>query len=98
MVESEYNSEITNRGFSLIEFRDYYEHKCTLQESSLATEEAIWLGCNQGSHYDERVQVVEIPGRVDSCLARMHLTRPQVKWLIKQLRQWLKTRRVELVE
>jgi len=34
----------TIRGFDLIEFHDYNHNKCSLQESSLATESAIWLG------------------------------------------------------
>lgn len=34
----------TNRGFDLIEFTDRYDKECSLQKSSLATEDAIWLG------------------------------------------------------
>ena len=34
----------TNRGFALIEFMDRYDTPCSLQKSSLAFEEAIWLG------------------------------------------------------
>jgi len=31
----------TGRGFQYIEFEDRYGHKCSLQKSSLATEDAI---------------------------------------------------------
>lgn len=34
----------TARGFSLIEFSDLYNTTCNIQDSSLATECAIWLG------------------------------------------------------
>lgn len=34
----------TQRGFSIIRFLDRYGQECSLQESSLATEPAVWLG------------------------------------------------------
>ncbi len=34
----------TQRGFRLIEFRDLYRAESSLQESSLASEAAVWLG------------------------------------------------------
>ena len=34
----------TPRGFSRIDFIDMYGEQCSLQKSSLATEDAIWLG------------------------------------------------------
>lgn len=34
----------TKRGFNISEFTDRYGAKCSLQKSSLATEECIWLG------------------------------------------------------
>lgn len=37
----------TNRGFSLIEFKDRNNHKCTLQKSSIANEDCIWLGVDE---------------------------------------------------
>lgn len=36
----------TQRGFNIEEFTDLYGAKCSLQKSSLATEDAIWLGVN----------------------------------------------------
>jgi hypothetical protein len=35
---------IDNRGFTHVKFKDIYKHKCSLQESSLAEESAVWLG------------------------------------------------------
>ena len=36
----------TDRGFNIDEFQDRYDIPCSLQESSLATEDCIWLGAN----------------------------------------------------
>jgi len=38
----------TERGFVVAHFRDRYGEECSIQESSLAEEAAIWLG--EGSH------------------------------------------------
>jgi hypothetical protein len=37
----------TGRGFDIIKFTDRYGHECSLQKSSLATEDAIWFGPNE---------------------------------------------------
>lgn len=34
----------TERGFEYYEFNDLYSSKCSLQESSLAEQDAVWLG------------------------------------------------------
>jgi len=34
----------TNRGFATIKFKDYNEQDCSLQKSSLATDDCVWLG------------------------------------------------------
>jgi len=36
----------TERGFGRIEFEDFYGVKCSVQKSSLAEYDCIWLGCN----------------------------------------------------
>lgn len=42
---------LTQRGYMRGEFSDRYGARCSIQESSLATEDCIWLGCdsNDGS-------------------------------------------------
>ncbi|MBY6918144.1 hypothetical protein FDB50_15550 [Clostridium botulinum] len=51
----------TERGFKLISFKDLYGKKCNIQESSLATEEAIWFGVEEVSRMHlSREQVKEI--------------------------------------
>jgi hypothetical protein len=79
--------KFTQRGFSLAEFTDRYGQKCSIQKSSLATEDAIWLGiANTGPH-------IKGPGgemNEDIC-ARMHLTVKQVKTLLPLLNKFVET-------
>ncbi len=84
----------TNRGFSYIEFKDMYGSECSIQKSSLATEDAIWFGVNSA---DPEIMVedkgwlpYEIP---DSVLltTRMHLTQEQVKELLPILQTFAET-------
>ena len=77
--------EPTGRGFARVEFIDSNGVGCSLQKSSLATEDCIWLGCNDA---DPKTLVhglgwVAIP-MPDEYIAntRMHLTREQVSRLL----------------
>jgi hypothetical protein len=77
----------TERGFSLIEFQDYYSEPCSLQASSLALYQqpgvsAVWLGCEQAKNH-------HVTGKQLS--PRMHLHRNQVEALVKHLQKWLET-------
>lgn len=69
----------TQRGFVRSDFRDLYGAECSIQESSLATDYAIWLGCDEGSHVD------------GTCCARMHLNREQAAALIPVLERFVKS-------
>lgn len=71
--------EKTERGFSVVSFKDLYGATCSLQKSSLATDDAIWLGMNSGTHVDGH------------CMARMHLNIVQVRKLIPILEYFVKT-------
>lgn len=73
--------EKTNRGFRRGEFSDRYGALCSIQESSLATEAAIWLGCDHESHDDN--------GRPVG--ARMHLTREMAAELTLLLGKFAET-------
>jgi hypothetical protein len=64
------NWEVTDRGFKRGGFVDRYNVECSIQESSLVSEPAIWLGCNEGTHHQGQ------------CSARMHLTQEQVARLL----------------
>jgi len=61
------------RGFQRANFLDLNGQECSIQESSLATENAIWLGCDTGLHHQ------------GECLARMHLNQEQVAALLPLL-------------
>lgn len=95
----------TNRGFGLIEFTDSYGEKCSIQESSSASDCAIWLGINEANPIVMASQALEvgisthakvgwIPYPIPSQVllsTRMHLTRKQVKELLPILKHFLKT-------
>jgi hypothetical protein len=66
----------TARGFGIVEFTDRYGSLCSLQESSLATEAAIWLGVDKD--FDSGVGT------------RMHLTQDMVKELLPLLKHFAK--------
>jgi hypothetical protein len=81
----------TNRGFGRIDFIDRYEAECSLQESSLATEAAIWFGTNEAKPQvlvqGKGWQPVEFPE--DTLFnTRMHLTQKQVKELLPYLQHF----------
>lgn len=84
----------TNRGFGRIDFVDRYGNSCSLQESSLASDSAIWFGVD-----DAKPQILiegkgwipyEIPDEV-LLHTRMHLTQKQVKELLPHLQKFVET-------
>jgi hypothetical protein len=87
--------EATNRGFLKGEFIDQYGEKCSIQKSSLATEECIWLGVNEvipqvlgpvGTGW----QPVPLPkGAMTG--GRMHLNRQMVRDLLPLLQHFAET-------
>jgi len=84
----------THRGFALIEFTDRYGAKCSLQKSSLATEDAIWLGPDDADPKQlvpgEGWQPVALPENINMT-TRMHLTREQVAELLPVLNHFVDT-------
>jgi hypothetical protein len=90
----------TQRGFGRIEFKDRYDVACSLQRSSLASEDCVWLGC------DEPDPKVCIPGKgwqkvqlPEDCVTntRMHLTRQQAKGLLPHLQAFARTGEIEII-
>lgn len=82
----------TERGFKIFEFCDLNAHECSLQESSLATENAIWLGIDEpkpqifvgGQGWTE----IPLPeGTLHS--GRMHLTLHQVRKILPLLQYFV---------
>ena len=89
----------TNRGFKLIEFDDLYETRCNIQESSLATDKAIWFGVESAEPKIMASKTKEggtgwvdypIPEDV-KLTTRMHLTREQVNNLLPILQKFVDT-------
>jgi len=95
----------TARGFSISQFTDRYGVKCSLQKSSLATEDAIWFGVDDanpkimasdakklGIPTDEDRGWInyQIPKEV-LLSTRMHLTQDMVKQLLPSLEKFAKT-------
>lgn len=97
--------KVSNRGFVLFEFNDHYDSLCSLQESSLASEPAIWLGvananpkimasqaAAHGVGTDETTGWVayKIPEAV-LLTTRMHLTQEQVAEMLPMLQHFVDT-------
>jgi hypothetical protein len=104
------SKKVTARGFTYLQFKDSYDKLCTMQKSSLATDDAIWLGiddadpkimASQAASYG--IKTEETCGWVpypipDAVLlnTRMHLTREQVKALLPALMHFVDTGDVEV--
>jgi len=71
--------ERTQRGFRLATFVDYNGERCSIQESSIATQPMLWLGCKSGTHHH------------GECLARMHLTQAMAMDLLPMLEHFVET-------
>jgi hypothetical protein len=95
----------TERGFAIVEFIDRYDKKCSLQKSSIAFEECIWLGLTDANPIVMASDAVKvgiktkettgwisypIPEQVQIS-TRMHLTQEQVAELIPHLQKFVDT-------
>jgi len=93
----------TDRGFDIIEFKDWYNHSCSIQRSSSQTidsneeKETIWFGINDAEPIILASKIIKggtgwasypIPDDV-FIPTRMHLTREQVKELIPILQKFV---------
>lgn len=65
------------------EFTDRYQAECSLQNSSLASEDAIWLG-------------IDTPRDPQS--SRMHLTKEMVRELIPRLQEFVDTGYIQMLD
>ena len=93
----------TARGFSYSEFTDHYGVPCSIKKSSLATEDAIWLGCDEiglkrfvpGKGCQD-VQLEQDPEGVrHTANTQMHLTRKMVRDLLPVLTKFAETGELE---
>lgn len=95
----------TNRGFKMVSFKDRYDQECSIQKSSLAFEDCIWLGVDNanpkimsskaeqyGLKVKDKTGWISYPIPDDILLhTRMHLTIDQVKELIPILTKFVET-------
>ena len=75
-----FEKSYTKRGFELLNFYDRYNELCDIQRSSLASEDAIWLGTHTPNPQiiQDGVGWVEYPLPKNTLIShRMHLTRKQ---------------------
>ncbi len=88
--------ERTNRGFDIASFTDSYGETCSLQKSSSAFVNKIWLGISKPKltvfENESKGQyiVTNMPENF-SVNARMHLTRQQVAELLPYLQKFVET-------
>lgn len=96
--------EKTNRGFSRIDFFDFYNHSCSLQKSSIAEVDCIWLGLDDVKPIIMARDVLgsSATGWLDYPLpenvhinSRMHLDREQVKALLPFLIAFVETGEID---
>jgi hypothetical protein len=96
----------TNRGFDYHEFKDRYGDECSLQKSSLATEDCIWFGINEAKPRIMACHVnggtpdgwVDYPLHKDVFIGtRMHLTQDMVKAMLPALLRFVETGELEEV-
>lgn len=95
----------TQRGFAIAKFTDIYDVECSIQKSSLATDDAIWIGVDDASprimasqakrfgiDTNEECGYVSfpIPDEV-SLTTRMHLNREAVEKLLPILTRFVET-------
>lgn len=97
----------TGRGFGLMQFEDRYGSKCSIQKSSLATEDAIWLGIDDAEPQILALDAFKlglpngspfpngwVPYSIPKEVllkTRMHLTQKQVKKLLPILKHFADT-------
>lgn len=96
----------TQRGFALVEFKDQRGIECSLQKSSIATDDCVWLGSDDiglrrfepGLGWSD----VDLPsdprGRSYVANNRMHLNREQVSMLLPYLHRFVETGEIDAPE
>lgn len=88
--------EKTSRGFSYLEFTDSNGLKCSLQKSSAAMQDKIWLGIDKPklTVFENascgKYIIADMPEQFQ-VNSRMHLTQEQVAELLPHLQRFVET-------
>jgi hypothetical protein len=91
-------TEKTERGFTIIHFKDSYKNDCSIQNSSSVID-SIWLGVDNPKltvFEDESMGkyiVTDMP-KTFSVYSRMHLTKETVAALLPILQKFVNTGRI----
>ena len=89
----------TDRGFDIISFEDIYKRKCSIQKSSLATEDAIWIGVDDADPQILASKIklggtgwvkYDMPDDV-TFITRMHLNRALAEKILPILERFVET-------
>ena len=108
----EFESIETQRGFSLIKFKDHYGLPCSVQRSSHPIDETIWIGIEDATPQilathaaANGIETDQTEGWIDYHIpedvllsTRMHLTREQVSQLLPILENFANSGAVSVVE
>lgn len=85
----------TSREFAILNFKDRNNNECSLQKSSIATENCIWLGVDDADPqvfiHGEGWQPLVYPEKDTLFTTRMHLNQQQVKELLPILTKFAET-------
>lgn len=97
----------TQRGFGIVKFKDGYGYDCTIQQSSSAMGDFLWIGVDNAQQHAQvmavharhfGIQTDQMNGWVEYPIPkevmipdRMHLERKDVRRLVKLLNNWLRT-------
>lgn len=90
----------TERGFDIQRFMDRNGVECSLQKSSIATEDCIWFGCNDADpkyfvpNGNPSWRKLEVP-ETAQFTTRMHLTQEMVAQLLPALVKFATTGELE---
>lgn len=80
----------TKRGFQVATFKDANGYTCSIQKSSAAEKDHIWLGAESDPE-GRKVGVIGYLHHGEVIGGRMHLTRKQVRELLPLLNQFVLT-------
>jgi hypothetical protein len=92
--------EYSQRGFAIHTFLDRNGIECSIQKSSIATEDCIWLGVNKTdltvfeNEYHGKYIVTPMPYNF-MVNTRMHLNRQQAKMLLPMLQKFAETGEID---
>lgn len=89
----------TGRGFGIANFKDQKGIECSIQKSSIATDECIWFGANElevsigypWTKISEAELMKKFGGQAIVGNTRMHLNRKQVAELLPILQKFVET-------